>query len=180
MRRLQAICPRRTRVTGGSSRRIRFWSRRILDDGWLFRACIYVVVNPVAAGLCGHPREWPWCSYRSTAYGDPTAYAPGESRLLGMLRCRRPPRPGVVRDRSSTTPVAVVTTRTVTGREGGVGRARRRWMGRAPAGVWLKPDTSSHPPQGEVSDLSQTPTLHTDHGVRLQSDTFHHRRAPPA
>ena len=65
--------------------RHRFWSRRILDDGWLLRACIYVVVNPVAAGLCGHPGEWPWSSYRATAYGDPNAYAPGESRLLGLF-----------------------------------------------------------------------------------------------
>ena len=27
----------------------------------------YIVVNPVEAGLCGHPSEWPWTSYRATA-----------------------------------------------------------------------------------------------------------------
>jgi REP-associated tyrosine transposase len=65
-----------------------FWSRRIDDDGWLFRACLYVVLNPVAAGLCHHPREWPWCSYKATADGDPDAFAPGEERVLGMFGLR--------------------------------------------------------------------------------------------
>ena len=27
----------------------------------------YIVRNPVDAGLCGHPSEWPWTSYRATA-----------------------------------------------------------------------------------------------------------------
>jgi REP element-mobilizing transposase RayT len=62
-----------------------FWSRRIKDDAWFFRACIYVVLNPVAAGICAHPAEWPWCSYRVTAEGDPDAYSPGEERLLSMF-----------------------------------------------------------------------------------------------
>lgn len=62
-----------------------FWSRRITDDGWFFRACLYVVLNPVVAGVCAHPREWRWCSYTSTAEGDPAAFAPGEERLLRML-----------------------------------------------------------------------------------------------
>ena len=65
--------------------RHRYWSRRILDEEWLLRACVYVVVNPVAAGLCAHPREWRWGSYTSTVNGDPDAYAPGEERLLGMF-----------------------------------------------------------------------------------------------
>jgi REP element-mobilizing transposase RayT len=69
----------------GSVFRQHYWSRRILDDEWLFRACLYVVLNPVAAGLCGHPREWAWCSYASTAHGDPTTYAPGENHLLEMF-----------------------------------------------------------------------------------------------
>ena len=62
-----------------------FWSRRIHDDAWLFRACIYIVLNPVAAGVCVHPADWSWCSYRVTAEGDPDAYAPGEERLLRMF-----------------------------------------------------------------------------------------------
>jgi REP element-mobilizing transposase RayT len=62
-----------------------FWSRLIADDAWLFRACLYVVLNPVAAGICRHPRDWPWSSYRATAEGDPAAFAPGEERLLRMF-----------------------------------------------------------------------------------------------
>jgi REP-associated tyrosine transposase len=86
------------RVLGGHSRwmNVRYgrrgsvfaphcWSRRIQDDAWLFRACVYVVLNPVAAGVCSHPAEWPWCSYRVTAEGDGDRYAPGEERLLSMF-----------------------------------------------------------------------------------------------
>jgi hypothetical protein len=27
----------------------------------------YVVLNPVEARMCRHPREWPWSSYAATA-----------------------------------------------------------------------------------------------------------------
>jgi REP element-mobilizing transposase RayT len=43
----------------------RYWSARIRGEGHLLRACIYALVNPVAAGLVDHPRAWPWCSYGS-------------------------------------------------------------------------------------------------------------------
>lgn len=36
-------------------------------DEYLIELCRYVVLNPVRAGLCGHPAEWRWSSYRSTA-----------------------------------------------------------------------------------------------------------------
>jgi len=65
--------------------RHRFWSRRIEDDGWLLRACIYVAVNPVAAGVCSHPRDFRWCTYDATAHGDPDRYTAGEERLLGLF-----------------------------------------------------------------------------------------------
>lgn len=29
--------------------------------------CRYIARNPVEAGLCAHPSEWPWTSYRATA-----------------------------------------------------------------------------------------------------------------
>jgi len=72
-------------ATEGHVFRHRFWSKRIYNDAHLFRACLYVVLNPVAAGLCDHPQEWPWCSYRSTVEGDPDTYAPGERLLLEMF-----------------------------------------------------------------------------------------------
>ena len=39
----------------------RFWSRRA--EPHLVRVCIYVFVNPVAAGVVDHPRDWRWSSY---------------------------------------------------------------------------------------------------------------------
>jgi REP element-mobilizing transposase RayT len=36
------------------------------ESNWhLLELCRYVVLNPVDAGLCAHPREWPWSSYRA-------------------------------------------------------------------------------------------------------------------
>ena len=61
------------------------WSRRIVDDDWLRRACLYVVLNPVVAGLCEHPSQWRWSSFATTAHGDPTRYVEGEDRLLRLF-----------------------------------------------------------------------------------------------
>ncbi len=47
--------------------RNRFASRLIETDTHLLAACRYVVLNPVAAGLCTHPGDWRWSSYRATA-----------------------------------------------------------------------------------------------------------------
>ncbi len=69
----------------GSVFRQHAWSRRIADEAHLFRACLYAVLNPVAAGARSHPREWRWCSYRATAEGDPEAYVGCEERFLRMF-----------------------------------------------------------------------------------------------
>ena len=37
----------------------------------LLGAARYIVRNPIEAGLCGHPSEWPWSSYRATAGLEP-------------------------------------------------------------------------------------------------------------
>ena len=39
----------------------------IESDGQLLATSRYVVLNAVKAGLCEHPAEWPWSSYRATA-----------------------------------------------------------------------------------------------------------------
>jgi REP element-mobilizing transposase RayT len=44
-----------------------FYSRLVLTGRHLLHACLYTVLNPVAAGLCVHPSGWPFCSYRATA-----------------------------------------------------------------------------------------------------------------
>ena len=38
----------------------RFTARVIEGDEYLFDACAYVVLNPVKAGLCLQPEDWPW------------------------------------------------------------------------------------------------------------------------
>jgi REP element-mobilizing transposase RayT len=88
MKRLQGGHARWFNARHGSEGHVfrqRFWSRRLFDAGSLLNACLYTVMNPVAAGLCGHPAEWPWCSYSAIAHGDPNGYLPGEERLLGMF-----------------------------------------------------------------------------------------------
>jgi putative transposase len=43
----------------------RFWSGLIEDDDELTTTCTYVLNNPVRAGLCAQPHEWPWSGSRS-------------------------------------------------------------------------------------------------------------------
>lgn len=38
----------------------RFGARVIEDEDYLFDVCNYVVMNPVKAGLCARPEDWPW------------------------------------------------------------------------------------------------------------------------
>jgi REP element-mobilizing transposase RayT len=47
--------------------RNRFWSALIADDSQRLQTCRYIVLNPVRAGLCTDPGEWPWSSYRACA-----------------------------------------------------------------------------------------------------------------
>lgn len=39
-----------------------YWDRYIRDETHYLRAVAYIHRNPVAAGLCGSPEEWPWSS----------------------------------------------------------------------------------------------------------------------
>jgi putative transposase len=71
----------------------RYWSTRVHDDAHLVRACIYALLNPVAAGLVEHPRDWPWCSYHSVLADGCSEWLGGalgdsatEARALGSLR----------------------------------------------------------------------------------------------
>jgi putative transposase len=44
----------------------RFGSVRMETDEHLWTAAAYIALNPVTAGLCRAPEEWPWSSHRST------------------------------------------------------------------------------------------------------------------
>jgi putative transposase len=42
----------------------RFTARVIESEEYLYDACAYVLQNPVTAGICDRPEQWPW-SYSS-------------------------------------------------------------------------------------------------------------------
>jgi REP element-mobilizing transposase RayT len=62
------------RVYGRSAHlfRNRFFASQVEHEAYLLTACRYLMHNPVRAGLCRLPSEWPWSSFRSTAGLDPT------------------------------------------------------------------------------------------------------------
>ena len=45
----------------------RFGSRLVNDEGYLLELARYLPLNPVRAGLCTAPGDWPWSSYSATA-----------------------------------------------------------------------------------------------------------------
>ncbi len=45
----------------------RFGSRTIDTETQLLETLRYVVSNPVRAGICADPADWPWSSFRATA-----------------------------------------------------------------------------------------------------------------
>jgi putative transposase len=50
----------------------RYRSILIEKESHLLEACRYVVLNPVRAGICAHPRDYRWSSYRATAGLSPS------------------------------------------------------------------------------------------------------------
>ena len=46
----------------------RFNAEAVDSEEYLFAACEYVILNPVKAGLCAHPADWPW-SYSRYGFG---------------------------------------------------------------------------------------------------------------
>jgi REP element-mobilizing transposase RayT len=65
----------------------RFWSRRA--ELHLVRVCIYVFLNPVAAGVVDHPRDWRWSSYadveRQGCSADIAAITGGTEAFLSYV-----------------------------------------------------------------------------------------------
>jgi REP element-mobilizing transposase RayT len=61
--------------------RHRFLARLIDGDPYLLMACRYLAYNPVRAGLCGDPDDWPWASHRATAGLEPAPHFLSEGCL---------------------------------------------------------------------------------------------------
>jgi hypothetical protein len=45
----------------------RFDSRPVLSDKYLLGCLRYIARNPVAAGICGSPDDWPWSAHAALA-----------------------------------------------------------------------------------------------------------------
>jgi len=65
--------------------RNRFWSDVLEEEAHMLEACRYVVMNPVRAGLCTSPADWPWCSYRATARLESPHPFLDVDRVLGLF-----------------------------------------------------------------------------------------------
>jgi putative transposase len=63
----------------------RFYSDWITSDEHLFGAIRYVALNPVRAGICADPAEWPWSSHRASAGLDPPIGYLALPRLLNLF-----------------------------------------------------------------------------------------------
>jgi putative transposase len=66
----------------------RFHDEPIKSEAHLLETCRYIVLNPVMAGVCSRPEEWPWSSYRASAG---LAFAPAfltVDELLGLFGTR--------------------------------------------------------------------------------------------
>jgi putative transposase len=75
------------RVNGRSAHlfRNRFLARLIEGEPYLLAACSYVAHNPVRAGLCGEPADWPWGSYRASVGVDQVPGFLSESLLRDVF-----------------------------------------------------------------------------------------------
>ena len=62
----------------------RFGSKRVEDDAYLWTAVGYIARNPVEAGYCDRPEDWPWSSHGPMAAGRPVPWLDAD-RLLDLL-----------------------------------------------------------------------------------------------
>jgi putative transposase len=54
----------------GHLRGDRYYAIRVESDGHMLQLLRYIARNPVEAGLCEYPSDWPWSSYRGCAEFD--------------------------------------------------------------------------------------------------------------
>jgi putative transposase len=54
----------------GHLRGDRYYAIRVESDGHMLQLLRYIARNPVEAGLCEYPSDWPWSSYRGCAELD--------------------------------------------------------------------------------------------------------------
>jgi len=62
----------------------RYGAKRIISDGQLWSAAAYIARNPIEAGLCRRPEDWPWSSFRFVYGGGRPSWLAAE-RLLSFF-----------------------------------------------------------------------------------------------
>jgi REP element-mobilizing transposase RayT len=67
----------------------RFGSKLVEDDQYFLELARYLPLNPVRAGLCHSPVDWPWSSYASTAGLRPAPRYLDTAELVGLLGSRK-------------------------------------------------------------------------------------------
>lgn len=69
----------------------RFRSRLIESDEHLVRTVSYIALNPVRAGICPRPENWPWSSYTVIVRGGRALHGEDVLRVFDSdrLRARR-------------------------------------------------------------------------------------------
>jgi REP element-mobilizing transposase RayT len=91
MHRLNGVYARRFNELHGHTGHLfeaRFSSMLIETEEHFLDTIRYVALNPVKAGLCADPADWPWSSFRATAGLEPCP------RFLAATRVRRQFGPG--------------------------------------------------------------------------------------
>jgi REP-associated tyrosine transposase len=61
----------------------RYGSKLVQGQEHLLEAYRYIALNPVRAGMCRRPEEWPWSSYAAELRGEPAL--PGATDLLRLF-----------------------------------------------------------------------------------------------
>lgn len=63
----------------------RFGSKVVEDDAYLLELARYLPLNPVRAGLCASPEDWPWSSYAATTGSRVAQRFLDSDLLIGVL-----------------------------------------------------------------------------------------------
>jgi putative transposase len=63
----------------------RFGSKRLRTESHLWTTAAYIAANPVEAGICVAPEEWPWSSHQTAARGEQSPAWLDTLRLFGLF-----------------------------------------------------------------------------------------------
>lgn len=88
MHRLNGVFARRFNARHGHVGHLfeaRFTAALIESETHLLGALRYVVLNPVRAGVCSDPADWPWSSFRATAGLEPCPRFLAAPRVRAMF-----------------------------------------------------------------------------------------------